>query len=120
MSVRKLPAETLETPETSKALKTNGTTEALETPEASTPEKLCLLNIIRRRHFTRLEVVNVQLLEFLLEIIHLLSPPVADFYLSKERGQNEEQDKNDQKRNLSSAHAETTIIHTNAPPCTPS
>jgi hypothetical protein len=128
VSVRKLPTETPKTSRTSETLKAKEalkTVKTPETPEASTVEKLSLYSILRRRHFTRLEVVEVQLFEFLLEIIHLYHLLYRIFYLSKERGQNEEQDKDDQKRNLSSAHRETTtaaetkVTHSNSPPCKP-
>jgi hypothetical protein len=77
VSVRKLPAETTGAPKTSETLKTKETPKTIKTtkaPETSTAEKLSLHSIIRRCHFTRLEVVNVQLFEFLLEIIRLYHP----------------------------------------------
>lgn len=51
-------------PETAEAFETS------ETTKASTSEKLSLHSIIRSR-FARLEVVNVEFVEFFLEIIHL-------------------------------------------------
>jgi hypothetical protein len=74
VSVRKLSAapETTETPETIEAKETTETAETFKTTRASetATEKLSVHSIIRNRHFIRLEVVNWQLFQCILEIIH--------------------------------------------------
>jgi hypothetical protein len=72
VSVRKLPAETPKASETIEAVKTEETIETSGTTKTSgtATGKLSLDSIIRSRDFTHLEVVNVQLFEFLLKIIH--------------------------------------------------